>query len=118
MQPTFSMQAVSSLHPNEFYEVLDMTPDVQSWAAKHLPKAQHLYTLARNAVASALPAGKFYWESAGGPAKVIDEAVCMTVFNQVEMLSRGKTFSNSNGWIDRQAWNLICDVLKSADKNE
>lgn len=105
----FRQQAVFSNFPNELYEAVSVTTDLQAWAKAVLPDAQ-----ARADEAKTVERGVFdaaqnetSWRFMRGPKVTIKADHAAHIARLLAQLANGKNASSWDGLIDRAAWPVI-----------
>ena len=110
---SFSYCAVSLYKPNEFRELIDITPELKNWAETVAPEIGRLCATARGRqrIASITLSGSDRHEVIAALKQNADHL--MYVFGLLRLIAAGRAYSNIDGCIDRQSWDAI---LKSVDK--
>ena len=106
---TFQNQPTVPTWPDELHECIDITPELQAWAANALPTIRARADEATQAERAALHAsrGESSWKRAGGPATARERDNLNHVCALLAMLSNGRAMSSYYGWIDRNEWSRI-----------
>lgn len=110
---TFSNQSTVPAWPNELHECIDMTPELQAWAAEALPAIRARAEDATQAERAALHIsnGESSWRRAGGPATARERDNLDHVYALLSMLASGRAISSYYGWIDRNEWRRITSTV-------
>lgn len=112
---TFSNQSTVPTYPNELHECIDLTPELQAWAADALPAIRARAGDATQAERAALHAsrGEASWKRAGGPATACERDNLDHVCALLAMLASGRAISSYYGWIDRAEWLRITRTISA-----
>ena len=110
---TFSNQSTVPTWPDELHECINLTPELQAWAADALPAIRARADEATQAERAALHAsrGESSWKRAGGPAKACERDNLDHVCTLLAMLASGRAISSYYGWIDRNEWRRITSTV-------